>query len=74
MSGDKKFSRIFLTLFAVIQRSNAIFDAFSEFRHKAAVDDWVADVVDEEEIAKPALLFEDDRETQGQKRCQNELQ
>ena len=31
-------------------------NTFSKLAHKTVVDDWVADVVDEEEIHHPALV------------------
>ena len=44
------------TSLPVTQRPRIFIDAFSEFRHKAVVDDWIADVVDPEEVDHPALV------------------
>ena len=45
-----------LSLIFFKQSPSAFFHAFSKFRHKAVVDDWVADVVDVEEVDHPYLL------------------
>ena len=60
------------TSLPVTQRPRIFIDAFSEFRHKAVVDDWVADVVEVQDIQGP-LLDENCFYSGANKRRQHEL-